>query len=562
MSPQCMCCNPAGQDRTPAMADMHSQPPAAHGTHKGCREAKGCRSGVPMRCLHKDVELLPHAPPDAPASVSAASQPLMHSKPGRDVNVFCISLPLLQATLSMPCMHQASPGFHLQVKAAKVSRRCSLGLDARRQMKAEPQPVRVAPMMNPPSRHADDSHSQLHRQKAAERGRAALLRARQHSRAQELSRLLNRCERATQLHRKQHGIVTARTPVEPALSQAQDGEEPCRAVCRHQRALCAAQQTAYGGIVTSGRGMPCQVAEHAEKFHRAPLQVIAQTQWQLQSVRPGMRELTWTGDLHSARAARHTKLPSDKPSAQGMARGLACQEGGSRLNSSAANTVSMAAKRRSVLPRVRKEVAQQRSQMLSIATKPPEQSSIARRSHKSPLKRRAVRDAATVKHENTSIQTTEQCSVSFIRGLPSLPLGNSRRPASGTAYTVSPDADNSAPASPVPVKAKHAKPLAKDDPCKQQVCFPDLLESRGGPDLISTIDAAQCEGCPAYPVTACMYRTSFPCPATEEAPWPALPPDRLACAMPCAVHAQQEGEGILCTLYQTFNSWEDRPVTS
>ena len=462
----------------------------------------------------------------------------------------------------MPCMRQASPVVHLQVKAAKVSKRCSLRLDARRQVKAEPQPVRVAPMMIPPSPHANDSQSQLHRQKAAERGRAALRRARQQSQAQELSQLLKRCEHAKQLHRKQHGIATAPTPIRPALSQAQDGEQPCRAVCRHQRALCAAQQTAYGGTVITGRGMPCQVAEHAGKSHRAPLQVIAQTQWQLQSVRPGMREFTWTGDWHSARAARHTKLPSDKPSAQGMARGLTCQEGGSRLNSSAANTVSMTAKSRSVLPRVRKEVAQQRSQMLSIATKPPEQSSIARRSRRSPLKRRAVRDAATVKHENTSTQTTEQCSVSFIRGLPSLPLGNSRRPASGTAYTVSSDADNSAPASPVPVKAKHAEPLAKDDPCRQQVCFPDLLESRGGPDLISTIDAAQCEGCPAYPVTACMYRTSFPCPATEEAPWTALSPDRLACGMYCSMHAQQEGEGFLCSLYQTFDSQEDRPVTS
>ncbi|CAL5224565.1 g7270 [Coccomyxa viridis] len=173
-----------------------------------------------------------------------------------------------------------------QAKAARASRRRSLSIDAQRCVNNLSEPARNVPMISAAGAHAKGSVNQLHRKKAAERGRAALRRARQERRAAELSRSLQRAERDNQLHRAQHDTAMDASPVASQVPQDQENMQHEAAASMHQPASCKAQLTAGGTAAAAKPGMSCQQAKQAATPQRAPVEVIAQTQWQLQSVRP------------------------------------------------------------------------------------------------------------------------------------------------------------------------------------------------------------------------------------------------------------------------------------
>ena len=351
---------------------------------------------------------------------------------------------------------------------------------------------------------------------------------------------LQRTEHIKQLRRKQIGTATIHTTISPVLSQTHHSEQPVAAVCRHQRPSCAASPTACDGAVVMGRDMPCQLAEHAGRNQRAPLQIIAQAQWQLQSMRPASHKFVQERALHlcSARAASlaavHTELIPDRPSrAQGMGRVKARKEDGDGLKPNATLPAKVTAKRGSVLPRLQKAIGQPRSQKQSAATKQLEQSSTPKRGRKCTLKRHAGRAQATVQPDLAS-KMTGQCSVSLslLRGSPLLLHCHNRRSAVSIACAVSSDARRSAPPSsvasvvnhqpaplqasrltgrraPAPcavqVEAKHPEPLAQVGSCRQQVFSPVIPDNRARSDTNGTADAAQCADRTASPAAACGY---------------------------------------------------------
>ena len=218
-----------------------------------------------------------------------------------------------------------------------------------------------------------------------------------------------------------------------------DGRQPAT-----QQAACQAQSTAGGCAVATRPGRSCQVAHQAESPQRASLRVIAQTQWQLQSVRPGPHAFSKvdTGCLHSARAqgpaAAHAGL---QPCTHfmSMARKDASKKANKPLPAKTALKQQQSAKTEPVLLGLRLAAAQHPRQAPSAAIKLPDQSGTAKCAQNCALRGHAgmAQRVATQPIMEQPLVKTEPCSVSpsFVRGLPVLACSCGGVPTAITSCT-------------------------------------------------------------------------------------------------------------------------------
>ena len=407
--------------------------------------------------------------------------------------------------------------------------------------------------------------SQLQRQKAAERGRAALRRARQQRRAEELSRQLRSAERAKQLHRAQPGSAMG------APSQVPHGQGNMQheaAASEHQPALHTAQLTAGGSSATVEPGMLCQQAEQAGAS-QAPLTIIAQTHWQLQSVRPELHDFlkSSTERLQSARTAGvmalHGKAPSKMPPRNDMARG--------RRRHASEGAKAMPSK--SIL---RQDTARVQFKALSLqkapaqttfktrpAMKQLDRSDIAKNAQNCGLQYhpRTVPSLVRAAVSHPSRDMAEGCSVGATQksGL-SLRLNSHRRSAcagsaderrSASTCFVSAAARHTGKASKptgrtMPASSAAAARIAQNQPMVKDNAYKRRLFSNPLADSsieVDTKDTTQQPKPNAMPAEANEVNPMSPCSPSEDFPWPALSLEHQG-SVPSGASAERKGASV------------------
>ena len=473
---------------------------------------------------------------------------------------------------------------HVQAKLVQAARRCSLNIDARRQGKAVPQPATSAPGRKPFSPETVDSLSLLRKQRATERGIAALRKACRQRRADELSRQLQRAEHANQLFRKQHGDLRGLSPDTLSMAQTQDISQAVAAPTKHEQLSCAAQPTSGGSAAATRLGKPRQLAEQGWTFQRAPLRVVAQTQWQLKSLRPKSHKLIMdnAGYQNNARAvtqaALHASLSSSKPFLEGMVRKGAPDRLGNSTQSRATLRQIIAYKQQADLPKARPAAAQDPSQTRTAAVKKLQRPSTAKSAQKSGLKGHAdgaLPSLLPVPALNSTRKVDGfSVSISPLRSSLLSARSHRRRPAGSPAYAVRPDVSSPAPVHPLSgnfhrtsslmqasvqqerqgqiVHVQHPKavqlePLANIDNRRQRPSSFGSPDCRAGSDVVGAVVVAQPATCSACPAKAHGVRTLSPCSASEAFLWPALSTEGLAHTMPCAAHERQEGVTLQCS---------------
>ena len=433
-------------------------------------------------------------------------------------------------------------------------------------------------MISAAGAHAKGSVNQLHRKKAAERGRAALRRARQERRAAELSRSLQRAERDNQLHRAQHDTAMDASPVASQVPQDQENMQHEAAASMHQPASCKAQLTAGGTAAAAKPGMSCQQAKQAATPQRAPVEVIAQTQWQLQSVRPESHDFlrNSAGRLQRITAAvskaAHGKVPSSVPPRQGMARERHASGGRKMLPAKSILKQGNAERVQSTVLRLQKGTAQSATKT-PVAMKQLKRSAITKYALESrqdgsddrvpSLLGPAVSGQRTQVAEGCSVGTTTQT-----RGSP-LPFSSHRRSAcasssaerrSISACPVSAPARHSRKASnpagqnvPVfpsaPARTQQTQSMAMHNACRRRLFFNPLADS--STDIMSE-NATQHLEPTAVPAEACGANRSGPCSASEDLPWPAMFLEHQACAISRASAAELKGGNVFLRRFTLF----------
>lgn len=446
-----------------------------------------------------------------------------------------------------------------------------------------PHPAISGPRLEPSGPQVTDSLSLLRKQRATARGRAALRKARQQRRADELSRQLQCAEHAKQLFRKQHGEFTGPRPGFSDAGQTQETRQPLPAPASHKQASCAAQPITGSGAAETRPGKPHQLAEQGCTSQRAALGVIAQTQWELKSLRLESHNFIMdnAGYRNSTRALSpagvHASPSSSKPFLEGMVRNGTPERAGSNMLSKATYRGTMIAKLEADLPKARPAAARDPSGISTAAVKQLQRLSTAKRAQKSGLKHHA--DRVLPSHLPVSVlrstKKTKDCSVSTspMKGSLLSACSHSRRPAISPACAVSTDVSRSAPAhslsgehqSLAPLqasvqlgrrgrafhaeqaKANHPKPLVTDDTCRQIPFASAFPDHRAGPDIAGAVYTEQHANC-----TGCPVRKTSHCPPSEDLLWPALLPEGVAHAMPQAAEVQQEGVIFQCSPCQTW----------
>ena len=487
-------------------------------------------------CWCTSIHVILHAPPACCCNLS-----------NKEAFAACHAIDIMTDDVSVLRRPNPLRHIHVQVKAARASRKAELGLDTRQQALVSPQPADNVSAGKTFGIQAPSSVKQLQRQKAAERGRAALRRAHQQRRAEELSRQLRSAERAKHLHMAQHGSAQGTFPAAFRMPQDQGNMQREAAAGKHQQSSRATQLTA-GGTAMARPGLSCQQAEQALTPQRAPLKVIGQTQWQLQAVQPESHDFLRNsrGRLQHSTAAGTAamceKALSSKPYAQGMASVRHASGSSETLAAEARLGQDRTTRRTPALPRLKEAVTYTASRTRAIA-KQLGRPAIATRRQEATLKGHAER-VHTLMWPAVAKLNTQRAT-----HCPALPLkGHKDRSAVRAACSVSTDVSISAFADHMSVEAPRPaarrqcfRPTARDNPCKHRLFSNPLAESSL---MLDTENTEQHAKPAAMPATACEITALCPCSASEDLPWPAVTLEHQACAMPSATSAEQKGGNI------------------